>query len=70
MDIEVEHFNFEDLEEKFQISVEVFFSSECENYDGVPSFSTEIKKKENTQTKILNIELGKPDTKHSRKALF
>lgn len=65
MDIEIEHADFEDLEERFQISTEVFFDSKKIEYEGMNPFVIEVKKKKNEKTKIENIELGKSKSRNS-----
>ena len=71
MDIEIENINFEDLEERFQISTKVSFESNiAEEFNGLNPFLIEIKKKktEIEKPKIENVELRKP--KSNRNSLF
>lgn len=68
MDIEFEHIEFEDLEERFQISTKVFFESNIIDYEGLSPFSINIKRKEIEKPKIENIELRQ--SKSNRNNLF
>jgi hypothetical protein len=58
----------EDLEEKFQLSTKVSFSSDQEGFDGLGSFETKIEKKKEEKQKIQEIELR--DRKPKRTGLF
>ena len=52
---------YDDLEEKFQISTEVTFSS-SPDFEGLQSFESTVKKKK-PQQKIKEIELRRPKHK-------
>jgi hypothetical protein len=58
----------EDLEEKFQLSTKVSFSSDQEEFDGLGSFESKIEKKKEEKQKIQEIELR--DRKPKRTGLF
>jgi len=55
---------YEDLEEKFQLSTNVNFSSDQQEFQGLETLKVEIKEKVEQQ-KIENIELRKRKTERS-----
>lgn len=52
----VEH---EDLEEKFQMSAEIEFSSSGDVFEGLKPMEIKVKKKKERKTNIENVELRK-----------
>ena len=59
MDIEPQQFEHEDLEEKFQISASVEFTSNQNGFQGLMPLEIKIKKKKEKKTTIQNVELRK-----------
>ena len=52
----IEH---DDLEEKFQISTEIEFSSSGDTFEGLKPMEIQVKKKKERKTNIENVELRK-----------
>jgi len=61
-----EEYDHQDLEEIFQISTSVEFSTESVPFEGLEPMEINIKKRVEKQTKIENVSLGKTN----RNSLF
>jgi hypothetical protein len=60
MGVKKDHFEHEDLEEKFQISADVEFDFSNEhNFEGLKPIEIKVKKKQEKKTQVENVELRK-----------